>query len=79
MKLIASYLPSLLLAFGLGLGLWGIHWVLIGRHLDLGNERKFPRQLLILALGDGGDAHSIMHFSAGNYWFFAQDSLPKDS
>jgi small conductance mechanosensitive channel len=50
MKLIASHLPSLLLAFGLGLGLWGIHWLLIGRHRDLGNERRFPRQLLILAL-----------------------------
>jgi len=36
MKLIASYLPSLLLAFGLGSGLWGIHWALIGRHSDLG-------------------------------------------
>lgn len=50
MNLIASYLPALLLAFCLGLGLWGIHWVLIGRHSDMGNERKFPRHLLILAL-----------------------------
>jgi len=49
-KLIVSYLPLLLLALGIGLGLWGIHWVLIGRLRDLGNERKLPRQLLILAL-----------------------------
>ena len=51
MKLMSSYLPSLLLAFGLGFGLWSTHWVLIGRHRDWGNERKFPRQLLLLALG----------------------------
>ena len=50
MNLIASYLPSLLLAFGLVLVIWGIHWVLLGRHSDLGNDRKFPRQMLILAL-----------------------------
>ncbi len=50
MNPIASYLPSLLLAFGLGIALWGVHWFLIGRNHDLGNERKFPRQLIILAL-----------------------------
>ncbi len=50
MNLVVSYLPSLLLAFGLGIGLWGVHCLLIGHHLDLGNERKFPRQLVILAL-----------------------------
>ena len=51
MNLIASYLLPLSLAVGLGLGLWGVHWFLIGRHHDLSNERKFPRQLIILALG----------------------------
>ncbi len=50
MNIIITYLPSLSLATTLGLVLWGLHWLLIGRHGDLGNERKFPRQLLLLAL-----------------------------
>lgn len=50
MKLTVSYLPSLLLAFGLGLGIWSVRWVLIARRHDLSNERKFPRQLILLAL-----------------------------
>jgi len=49
-KLLAPYFPSLLLTFAQGLGLWVIHWILIGRYRGLGNERKFPRQLLMLAL-----------------------------
>lgn len=54
MNMLTSYLPSLLLAFGLLLGLWGIHWFLIDRHPDLGNERKLPRQLAILILSLAG-------------------------
>ncbi|WP_051309365.1 mechanosensitive ion channel domain-containing protein [Desulfogranum japonicum] len=50
MNLISPYLPLLLLTFALGFCLWGLHWFLIRRHKDLKNERKFPRQLLILAL-----------------------------
>lgn len=50
MKLLTSYLPSLLLVIGLGAGIWGIHWFLIGQHRELGSERNFPRQLVILAL-----------------------------
>ncbi len=50
MKLLILYLPSLLLVTGLGAGILGIHWFLIGRHRELGNERNFPRQLVILAL-----------------------------
>jgi small conductance mechanosensitive channel len=30
--------------------LWGVHRILIGRHRDLGNERMFPRQLVMLGL-----------------------------
>jgi len=30
--------------------LWVAHWLLIGRQADLGNERKFPRQLIMLGL-----------------------------
>ena len=50
MNLFFSYWPVLFLAAGLGLGLWAIHWFLIGRDPDLGNERKFPRQITMLAL-----------------------------
>jgi len=30
--------------------LWGANWLLLARQPDLGNERKFPRQLIMLAL-----------------------------
>lgn len=30
--------------------LWFLHWFLIGRSPDLGNERKFPRQIILLGL-----------------------------
>jgi len=30
--------------------LWGSHWLLLARQPNLGNERKFPRQLIMLAL-----------------------------
>jgi small conductance mechanosensitive channel len=30
--------------------LWVLHWLLIGRSHDLGNERKFPRQIVLLGL-----------------------------
>lgn len=33
-----------------GVILWAAHWLLIRRHPDLGNERKFPRQLIMLGL-----------------------------
>jgi small-conductance mechanosensitive channel len=43
-------LPVLFAIAGVGLLLGGAHWFLIGRHPDLGNERKFSRQLLMLGL-----------------------------
>ncbi len=30
-----------------GVTLWVVHWLLIKRHQDLGNERMFPRQILM--------------------------------
>jgi small conductance mechanosensitive channel len=43
-------LPMLLAAAAAALLLGGAHWFLIGRHPDLGDERKFPRQLGMLGL-----------------------------
>ncbi|NLF08337.1 MAG: mechanosensitive ion channel [Pirellulaceae bacterium] len=48
---IIPYLPFLGAAIGVAVLLWGIHWFLLGRHPDLGNDRKFPRQILMLGLG----------------------------
>jgi len=47
---IHALLPVLLAVVGAGLLLGGAHWFLIGRHPDLGNERKFPRHLGMLGL-----------------------------
>ena len=47
---IYPFLPFLGITIGLGAVLWGAHWYLIGRHIDLSNERKFPRQLVMLGI-----------------------------
>lgn len=49
-ELIASFLPLLYMAIGVGGTLWTAHWLLIGRHADLGRERLFPRQIIMLGL-----------------------------
>jgi hypothetical protein len=38
------------MVIAVGVMLWGAHWLLIKRHPDLGNERMFPRQLIMLGL-----------------------------
>jgi small conductance mechanosensitive channel len=43
-------LPVLFAMVGVALLLGGAHWLLIKRHPDLGNERKFSRQLIMLGL-----------------------------
>jgi len=45
-----AFLPVLLALAGAAVLLGGAHWLLIGRHPDLGNERKFPRHLAMLGL-----------------------------
>ncbi len=42
--------PLLIAVAVVGLLLWGAHWFLIKRHSDLGNERLFSRQLIMLGL-----------------------------
>lgn len=42
--------PFLGVVAAVGALLWLTHWLLIGRQADLGDERKFPRQLIMLGL-----------------------------
>jgi small conductance mechanosensitive channel len=50
MESVSPYLPLLGAAIASGAILWGAHWFLIARHADLGKERKFPRQIVMLGL-----------------------------
>lgn len=47
-------LPLLGTAAGVLLVLLFAYWLLLGRHGSLGNERRFPRQLVLLGLSLGG-------------------------
>ena len=49
-NLLLAILPSVSVFIGSGAVLWGCHWFLIGRRPELGNERKFPLQILMLGL-----------------------------
>ena len=44
------FAPFLATVAVVGIVLWAIYWLLIGRDPNLSNERKFPRQLLIFGL-----------------------------
>ncbi len=50
MELVIAYLPFLCAVLVLGAFLWMMNRLLIGRHAELGNERQFPRQLIMLGL-----------------------------
>lgn len=47
---LALFVPFIGIVLAVGTMLWAAHWLLIRRHPDLGNERKFPRQLIMLGL-----------------------------
>lgn len=49
-----TFLPALLTVIGVCIILRAVHWFLIGKHPDLGNERKFPRHMILLGLTLGG-------------------------
>jgi small conductance mechanosensitive channel len=49
-EVLLSYLPLMAVFVVLGTVLWGAHWFLIGRYPNMGNERKLPRQLILLGL-----------------------------
>jgi small conductance mechanosensitive channel len=44
------FLPPLLTLIVVCVVIWAFHWFLIGRNPHLGNERKFPRQIILLGL-----------------------------
>ncbi len=46
--LVADLVPLLGTAAGVFLALYGMYWLLLGRRRDLGNERRLPRQLIML-------------------------------
>ena len=46
----ASFGPLGIIVTVVGMMLWMAHWLLIKRHPELGNERLFPRQLIMLGL-----------------------------
>ena len=45
-----SFLPLIAMGLGVSVIVWGAHWLLIGRHDNLGKERKFTLQLIMLGL-----------------------------
>ncbi len=45
-----DFIPLVVTALCSGGLLWGAHWFLIGRHPEMGNERLFPRHLVMLGL-----------------------------
>lgn len=47
---LTSFGPFVGIVAVVGVILWAAHWLLIKRRPDLGNERKFPRQLIMLGL-----------------------------
>ncbi|GAB6194596.1 mechanosensitive ion channel domain-containing protein [Desulfocastanea catecholica] len=47
---LTSFVPLIITAFVVGVILWITYWLLIKRHPNLGNERLFPRQLIMLGL-----------------------------
>jgi small-conductance mechanosensitive channel len=50
MKSLIDALPLVLTLLGTVVVLWSAHWLLLGRRKDLGSEKKFARQLILLAL-----------------------------
>lgn len=54
METLKTFIPIVLtLPIVVGV-LWAANWFLLRKHINLGNERKFPRQLIMLALSIAG-------------------------
>jgi len=50
LETLASFIPFTGIVIVVGLALRAAHWLLLGRHREFGNERKFPRQLIMVGL-----------------------------
>lgn len=55
-----SFAPFIGIVTAVCVILWAAHWLLITRQPDLGNERKFPRQLIMLGLSVLGLLISVL-------------------
>ena len=49
---IISFVPFIAIVAAVAVILWAVNWLLIHRHTDLGNERKFPSQLRDLEINN---------------------------
>lgn len=59
-EIFSLFLPFATTAAVCGALLWGTHWILIGRHPEIGNERMFPRQLVMLGLTLAGTVALVL-------------------
>lgn len=50
METVGRYLPIAITLPAVVLALWLLHWLLLGKNKDLGGEKKFARQLVMLGL-----------------------------
>lgn len=50
LNLVTAFIPLTLTLIGVVVGLWIAHVILIKRHAELGNEKLFSRQLIMLGL-----------------------------
>ena len=50
LEILASFAPFIGIVIVVVAALWAAHWLLLKRHRDFGNERKFPRQLIMVGL-----------------------------
>lgn len=46
----ASFFPLIIVAIGFGILLWLMNYFLLGKQVNIGAERKIPRQLIMLAM-----------------------------
>ena len=60
-----SFFPLLLVLIGMGFLLKGVHWLLIGRFPEMGDERKFPRQLIVMGLSLFGVVIAVLVLPVG--------------
>lgn len=65
LDLAASFIPVLGTAVGVSLFLFVVHWILLGRHPEFGNERRLPRQLTMLGFIVAGTVAIVLALPVG--------------